>query len=181
MKKLGILAAAAVLTLSCTACGMGNVTTSGASGAAVSSAASAVASSQAASSTVSVDPTKYDDSLQGLMKYMTACGYVEGNATKTEAQLIGAKAGYRYSGKVDGKQTVTIELYEYATSGVSSTGQKVLDSVKSNGSFTLFDKTIPAVLSNSGKYMMIYKDTDTGSTHTAHQKQAEENFKNYKA
>lgn len=184
MKKAFVIAAAVVLSAACTACGAGNVTVSGTQSAAVSSAAPAVSSSQASSEASperKVDAAKYEDSLTGLVSYLGACGYVQGNGTKTEFQLIGAKSGYRYTGYVEKKETVTAEFYAYDPSNLNDTAKKVLDSVKQNGSFTLFGKVVPAVLSDSGKYLMIYQDTSSADANTTRKKEVTEAFKSYKA
>lgn len=183
MKKALIIAAAAALAVACTGCGVGDVAVSGTEPA-VSSAASAI-SSQASSSEAapasSVDPTKYDDSLKGLATYLGACGYIEGNGDAMRSELIGAKSGYRYSGSVDKKQTVTAEFYEYDPANLNDTAKKVLDEVKQKGSFTLFEKNIPAVVSDSGKYLMIYKDSASGEANETRKKAVLEKFKTYKA
>lgn len=183
MKKAFVIAATVVLSVACTACGVGNVSVSGTS-APVSSVAPAVSSQESSSEAApssNVDASKYDDSLKGLAAYLGACGYVEGNGDKMEYQMIGAKNGYRYSGSIGGKKTVTAEFYEYTPAKFDSTAKKILDEVKQKGSFTLFGKTVDATLSDSGKYLMIYKDSATADANEARKKEVIKNFKAYKA
>lgn len=177
MKKTFILVAAAVLAISCTACGAGSVTASGVE----STASSAAVSSSASSSSGTVaDAAKYSDSLKGLITYMGACGYIDGNGLQMEYQLIGAKNGYRYTKKIDKKQTVTAEFYEYDLKNLNETAKKILDSVQQNGYFTLFNKKITAYHSDNGKYLMVYKDSASGDASTARQKEAAAKFKAFK-
>ncbi len=183
MKKAMIIAAAAVLVLSCAACGPGDVPVSGTNSSASSaaSAASSAAPSQAASSAVSVNPAKYSDNLKGLLNYMGDSHYIEGSGVELEYELIGAKGGRRYTKTISKNSTETIELYEYDLKSPNATAKKILDEVKQSNSFTLFEKKIPACLSSNGKYLMVYKDSANGSTVSSRQKEIIEKFKAYKA
>ncbi|MCH4238656.1 MAG: hypothetical protein LKF71_00020 [Oscillospiraceae bacterium] len=185
MKRAFIIVAVAVLAaVSCAACGAGDVTASGlaaSSSAASSTVSSAVSEQSASSSTTTVDAAKYADNVTGLATYMGACGYVEGGGLQLEYQLIGAKNGYRYSTSVNHKATITVEFYEYDKANLNDTAKKTLDSVKQNGYFTLFNKNVNASLSDNGKYLMIYKDTDTSDAHNARTKEAIKKFKAFKA
>lgn len=168
MKKLFILSMAAVIALTMSACGV-NV-------GGTSSGSESTASSQASKP----NPDSYEDSLAGLQKYLTDNSMLSGDATEMQAEFIGAKKGVRYQMSFNGKNNLTIELYEYDTDNLSDTAKNVLDSVKQNGSFSIMNQQVPAELSDSGKYLMIYKDTATGEQNQAHQKDVSALFKAFK-
>lgn len=174
MKKIWFFALAAVLTVAVAGCGSDVVTDSQGN---VVSTTSSKASSSPASQVASAAPKKatdYPNTLDGLVAYMKAQGYIEkdytapatfgqtaaSNSNVMQAQLIGAKSGKRYTGKYDGKDNITIELYEYDPANLDSTGQKVIDQVKQKGTFTIFEKDVEAYLSSNSKYLMVYKDTE---------------------
>ncbi len=101
-----------------------------------------------------VSDKKYDDNLNGLRDFMKDSGYIkveDNNVTKMQADLIGAKKGNKY---VDGD--IRVELYEYDLKKADETRDKTIESVKKDGTFTLYGETIPAYLSDSGKYLMVY-------------------------
>ena len=117
-----------------------------------------------------VKASDYANNLEGLEKYLTALNYIpkESSATEMMSNVIGAKSGDRYQFIVD-KATVIVELYEYDTDALGEEGKRVLDEVKSNGEFYVFDKSVhldenvayKAELSDNGKYLLIYNDAST--------------------
>ena len=131
----------------------------------------------------------YKDDLNGLIGYFKALNYlpVQTEPTKMMSEVIGAKEGYRYIYTVNGSQTV-IELYEYDPSSQDANAQRVINEIKKNGSFHLFDKegvdkdvTYPAVLSDSGKFMMIYIDNSTDEANVARAETIKKALKVYPA
>ena len=110
------------------------------------------------------------DNLEGLEKYLVDLNYIpkEAKATDMLASVIGAKSGHRYSFIVD-KSTVVAELYEYDTDKLGEEGKRVIDEVKKNGEFYVFDKSVQldentaykAELSDNEKYLFIYTDNST--------------------
>lgn len=155
MKRIFILAAAAAVLMAATACGAGNV--GGGSSGAKSQASSARASS--------VSDRNVQDSLKGLEGYLAGNGVLSGSPSAMKAEVIGAKSGARYQFSYDGKNNVTVELYEFDPDALNDTAKQVLGSVKSKGRFSLMGQQIPATLSNSGKYLMIYRDTESAESH----------------
>jgi hypothetical protein len=168
MKKLFILSMAAAIALTMTACGMNVGGTSSGSGSS--------ASSQAAKP----NSANYEDSLAGLEKYLADNSAISGSPTEMQAEFIGAKKGAKYQMSVNGNNNLTIELYEYDTASLNNTAKTVQDDVKKNGSFTIMNQKVPAELSISGKYLMVYKDTATGDQNKAHQKDVTTLFKEFK-
>lgn len=175
MKKWIAMMAAGVMAFSLAGCGAGDV--GGSEYMASKDASSQQASSSAEAS--SKPEVVYDDSMQGLQKYLADRGIVSGDAVKMEASLIGAKEGVRYMYGYEGKENVSVELYEYDSANLDETAQKVLSSVKESGKFTIMEREVPGVLSADEKYMMIYIDTQDGEAHTKRTEEAKTIFLNF--
>lgn len=172
MKKILILALAVVMAGTMAACGMGDV------GGASSAAASQAASSQAAVS--KPDAGSFDDNLSGLEKYLTANSVLSGDPTEMKADFIGAASGAKYQFGYNGNNNVTVELYEFNPGSLNDTAKAVQDEVKSKGTFTIMSQHVPAVLSDSGKYLMIYRDTSTGDQNKARSEEVAKLVKEFK-
>ena len=70
--------------------------------------------------------------------------------------LVGAAHGRRYTEQT--KKKATIEIYDY-TDVKSATADEILAGVKDKGTFTVLGlPEVKAILSNNGKYMMVYND-----------------------
>ncbi|MCH5303825.1 MAG: hypothetical protein J1E41_03085 [Ruminococcus sp.] len=109
----------------------------------------------------------YKDTLAGLRDFMKDSGYItiaekNANVTKMKAELIGAEKGYRYT-----TGNIKVELYAYKLNGKNPTRDEFIESVKKNGSFTLYNKEIKAYLSDSGKYLMVYSNPDIAADDTS--------------
>jgi hypothetical protein len=169
MKKNLLISAALIMCLMFTSCGAGNVGVS--------------SSPKKASSSVSseVSDKSFGDSLDGLKAYMKKAAGFSGTPTNMRADFIGAEKGIKYIFSHNGKNNVTVELYSFDTSNLSDSAEKVIDSVKSDGYFTIMDKNINAVMSDSGKYMMIYTNSSTDDDNKAYDKNVLKLFKGFKA
>ena len=101
----------------------------------------------------------YDDSIEGIYNYMLDLGLInKSDPTAMAADLIGAEEGNKYSYRLNGTQ-VTVELYSYDTENLNDTAKEILDSLKATGSFEILDLgEVKAVLSDSGKYLLVYSD-----------------------
>lgn len=172
MKKILILALAVVMAGTMAACGMGDV------GGASSNTASQAASSQAAVS--KPDVASFDDNLVGMEKYLAANSVISGDPTEMKADFIGAVKGAKYQFGYNGNNNVTVELYEFDLNKMNDTAKTVQSDVKSKGSFTIMSQQVPAVLSDSGKYLMIYKDTATGDQNKARSDEVNKLVKEFK-
>ncbi len=172
MKKIWMIAAAAALLMTVTACGAGDV------GGVSSKSAS---STSAVSSAPAMRQSSVSDSLKGLQTYLTGNGVLSGDATEMRADVIGAKDGVRYQFSYNGKNNVTAEFYEYKVGSLNSTAQEVLNSVKKNGKFTLMGQQMNASLSDSGKYLMIYKDSVSKQENQAYADKVLKLFKSFKS
>ena len=194
IKRVLALAGALVLVLSLTACTgtteqlptlnlgtqstEGSAVESGTTSGVESGTESSGESSQAEAEPVSDEG--FEDTCDGLCQYLEANLAVTGDPTEMAYETIGAKEGFRYRFNFNGS-TVQVEVYEYDLTNLDEQGQTCLDSVKSNGSFTLLDKEIPATLSNSGKYMMIYTDSSTKEENVSQKERVLELFQGFKA
>jgi len=170
MKKIWILAAAAALLMTVTACGAGDV-------GGVSSGAS---SEESASSTQTVLQSSVEDNLEGLQTYLTGNELISGEPKEMRADVIGAESGVQYQFSYNGKNNITVELYEYDLDNLNDTAKNIIESVQSNGQFTLMDKQIPATLSDSGKYLMIYTDTVSDDENKAYAEKVKGKFQEFK-
>ncbi len=176
MKKIFILALTIVMAGTMAACGAGDVGRTSSASTSSQAASSSAVSSQAPSA----DASSYDDSLDGLEKYLTVSGLISGNPSDMQASFIGAEKGARYQFGLNGKDNVSVELYEFNTNSLNSDAQKVLNDVKANGSFTIMNKKVDAIISDSGKYIMIYKDTVTNDENKQRQEKTIKLFKEFK-
>lgn len=88
-------------------------------------------------------------------------GHVSDEFVLTNAEIIGAVTGCRFSENVNGS-AINIEIYQFDEKNLNDTAKKIVDSVKKDGNFGIFDKTVyNASMSESGKYMIIYTDSKT--------------------
>jgi ABC-type phosphate/phosphonate transport system substrate-binding protein len=172
MKKLWIITLAAALAMLVSACGVGDV--GGASSQPASSQVSSSASSQLGQDGV-------EDSLKGLEQYMTANASFSGTPTSMRADVIGAKQGDRYQFGYNGKNNVTVELYEFDSSNLNETAKKTINDAKSSGKITILDQQVNAVLSDSGKYLMIFQNSATDDQNKAYTDQVKKLFTGFKA
>ena len=149
MKKIiAALLAAVVITISASGCmgGMG--------------AKPAVATGDEAKSQNAAD---YPDTYEGLCNYLASFGYInplKDNADVTyvvmDYALVGATHGRRYTEQT--KKKATIEIYDYSEAR-SATADEILAGIKDKGTFTVLGlPEVKAILSNNGKYMMVYND-----------------------
>ncbi len=84
-----------------------------------------------------------------------------------KADFIGAANGAKFQFGYNGNNNVTVELYEFNPDNLNETAKAVQDEVKNKGTFTIMSQQVPAVLSDSGKFLMIYKDSTTSDENKA--------------
>ena len=169
MKKKWLAAAAAVLCAATMAsCGQGVVD--------LTSSGQGSASSAPVSSALSEE--EVEDTLEGLEQYMASLGYISGTPSTMRGDMIGAKEeGHRYA-----TAAATVEFYEYDLSNLNDTAKAVRESVEADGTFDMIGQTVQgAVLSDSGKYLMIYSANGTGEEATATKEAAIAAFRAFKA
>ncbi len=108
----------------------------------------------------------YEDSLEGLCAYFADMGYVYAMPETTgdemkdpvvmRAEMIGADKGYKFT-YTYGDEIVVLELYSY-----TDTDSDFYKQAKNEGKITVTEEleegTVDVVLSENGKYLMIYND-----------------------
>jgi hypothetical protein len=172
MKKIIVLALAIVMAGTMAACGMGDV------GGPTSSAASQSVSSAPAAP--KIDQKDMEDNLAGLQKYLAANSAVSGEPTAMKSDFIGAKSGVKYQFGFNGNNNVTMELYEFDTANLNEQAKTAISDVKAKGTFTIMSQSVAAVVSDNGKYLMIYKDTASSDENKAHHADVTKLFKEFK-
>ena len=111
------------------------------------------------------DEAKVLTAIEALESYMVKKGYLTEDAVKysTDEELpktegVKETHGYEFIGADFGAKyqngNVVMELYYFSAPDKNDT----VKSVKDGGTFTLYDKVIPAYLACDGQYMMIYTD-----------------------
>ena len=168
MKRLLVLGLSILLVLSLAACG---ATTEQLPTLALpeSSASSGEESSAAQEEPAAVSDADYEDNLDGLCQYMETCYAVTGEPVEMAYDIIGAVAGVRYRFQYNGV-TLQVEFYEFD-----------LDNLGEPGEFTMLDDQVPSLLSDNGKYMMIYTDADDSEENTAQRERVAALFQGFKA
>lgn len=152
-KKILVLAGAAVIALTLSACG-GQI--------------EQLETLEPVSSGIDLAPAEaasFEDNLDGLCKYMETNKAVAGEKDYMSYKEIGAVDGCRYRFKYDGG-TVQAEFYEFDLDNLDEKGVACIDSVKEKGSFTVLGNEAPAVL--NGKYLMVYTDSDNDEVNASH-------------
>mgnify|MGYP004464880171 CR=1 FL=1 len=152
MKKKIFAAAAIAAVVAAALSGCGGTTVADPSAASSSTAASAVESMPLSE--------VQEDNLNGLLTYLTGNGVIKSDTSEMKAEMIGAVAGKRVA-VIYGDQTANVELYEFDTSNLNDRANEVLKNAKENKKFSSIDGEMPAMISNSGKYLLIYKDIYT--------------------
>jgi hypothetical protein len=124
------------------------------------------------------DMAEYSNDYDGLVQYMKDCELIAGEGTDMSADFIGADKGQKFTYKYS-ETTITCELYEFNTDNISEKAQETIGSVKENGTFTALDKDVDAVLSDSGKFLMIYVNKSGDDVQKAFTERTNEKFKTF--
>ncbi len=118
-----------------------------------------------------VNKADFSDDFDGLCKYFIEKKYINDvKDNEMDYKLIGADNGKYYASSFNGS-TVLIELYDFSNAD-NETAKRIINEVKQNGSFMLYtdeqlksvedvgteNQEISAVLSDNGKFLMIYTD-----------------------
>lgn len=180
IKKIAAALLAALLILSFTACGSG-ATTSVPSLVLPGEGSSAESSSLSESSEVSMtEAADVEDNLDGLSKYLKGNYAVTGEKVTMSFDVIGAVNGYKYAFTYNTKN-VLVEIYEFDLDNPNEEGKACLGSVKEKGTFTVLEKEVSAVISDNGKYIMIYTDNEADEKNVTQKERVLDLFKGFKA
>jgi len=168
-KKIIAIAMVSIIALSLTACTGGTTGNLPALDAPVESGAEPVVKT--------MSEADCEDTLEGLCKYLEGNGIITGEQNEMEYEVIGAKAGVKYFFTYN-KKNIQVELYEFDP---ADTANEHVNSVKENGFFQVLDAEVPAVMSESGKYMMIYADNEKDDANVNQKNKAIKTFIEFKA
>ncbi len=108
-----------------------------------------------------VDINKYDKDFDGMQEYLIELKLFNGkkdNKSETQADIIGAKQGVRY--RIDA--TNIVEFYEFDITATPDEAENVLSAFKNGDTYNVLGiEDVKGVVSNSGKYVMLYPATST--------------------
>lgn len=124
--------------------------------------------------------TEAPDNLEGLCKFLEGNHAVAGDKTQMSYEVIGAVDGYKYRFKYNAK-TVQVEVYEYDLKNLNDTAKTALNEMKESGSFTVLDRQVGAVISENGKYVMVYSDESNEEKNNAQKERVLELFQGFKS
>lgn len=177
-KIISVIAAtsiAAVMLAGCTS------DTTAASSAA--SDASATSSGETMTGDGTKSPDSYSKDFDGFVQYMTDNGFISGEGVDLTAAAIGAETGKRFTVS-SAVSKHTVELYEYKDQ-TSSMAEKTISNARADGSFHLFDSTETmtkntlAVVSEDGRFLMLYTDASESDGVSEQKEKAAEAVKNF--
>lgn len=164
IRKLAALLLAVLLCLSLAACAVQQTTTA--------TLETSSTTEDGEPETADKNPADYEADIQGMCAYFEDSKLTAGEKVQMSYDVIGAVNGYKYTYTYNGSN-VQVELYEFPTEDIPETAQAVIDAVRDTGSFEILDSTVPATLSEDGRFMIIYTDAKAGSedankTHKEH-------------
>ncbi len=122
--------------------------------------ASCVTPTQSENDVVAVKDIDEKYSIKALCEELLENEYIDSNGVDMAESTIGAEVGYRYNSTVEGA-TFNVEIYEYDTENLNEAAQKIINEIEEKGSFLMLEyKEVPAVMSESGEFMIIYNDPE---------------------
>ena len=120
----------------------------------------------------------YDNDLDGLCAYLKDSYIVAGDPVEMSYAVIDAEGGYKYSFKYRSSE-LHIELYSFDLEELTQRAETNLKSVRDTGKFTVLETEVSAVISDSGKYIMIYSDSSGSDENKAQEDRAVELFQGF--
>ena len=126
---------------------------------------------------VKISEFKGDTGVQKICKELLEKEYISAESAdscvKTNAELIGAKEGYRIDKVEINGSSFSMEIYQYEATS-SAEAKAIIDSVNENGTFDLFGKTVSyCYMSDNNQYLLIYPDEKSTSGNEADSANAE--------
>lgn len=151
MKRLVAILLSILVVVSLSACTMGT------DGTKLNGGTDATEATQAPQA----DIDKYAKDFDGMQEYLKELDLIsdkKGDKTIMQAELIGAKQGVRY--KID--TTNFVEFYEFDITATPDEAENVLNAFNNGESYKVLGiEDVNGVVSNSGKYVMLYPATST--------------------
>lgn len=110
---------------------------------------------------VTISKLKDSKNLEGMAVKLQKDECISDSAVKTDAEVIGAKVGYRFT---DAKNAdVSIEIYEFDKQNLSEKANETVNSIEKDGKFNVLGREINAKMSTNGKYAIVYTDAKLDS------------------
>ncbi len=159
MKKIKLLTLVLTIPLIFSGCGEGDVGSP---------------KGNSSESQINLDQSKYEDNLEGLQNYLQDMDLISGQSTDMLSEIINAKKGVKYTFKYN-KSNVTVELYEF-----ESPNEDAANQINSKGTLSIFDKEVPAVISNNKRFLIIYSDKSTNHQNVEKAEKIKEAVKKFK-
>lgn len=108
-----------------------------------------------------VDIAKYDKDFDGMQEYLKEMKLIsskDNSKTEMQADVIGAKKGVRYT--ID--STNFVEFYEYDTEKLTDEASEIIYTISKGETYNVLSLTnVKGAVSQSGKYMMLYRADST--------------------
>ncbi len=109
--------------------------------------------------------SSYTNDFDGIVNYLKDSEVLAGDAQEMAADFIGAVNGGKFTFSYEGA-SVTCEIYEFDLDNLSAKAEETIASVKENGTFRSLNEDVSATLSDSGKFLMIYKSSASSKNET---------------
>lgn len=130
-----------------------------------SSSSSSSAKLEVSSEEQNPEMSSYTNDFDGIVSYLKDSEVLAGDVSEMAADFIGAVDGGKFSFSYEGT-AITCEIYEYDLDNLSEKAEETIASVKENGTFRSLNEDVEATLSNSGKFLMIYKNSASSKDDT---------------
>ena len=101
-----------------------------------------------------------ENNLDGLLAYLQGNGLLREDTKEMKAEIIGAVAGKMVQCAY-GDETSLAEIYEFDTQNLGEMAQTVIADARDHGKYRSIDGEMTAVMSDNGRFLMIYKDVHT--------------------
>ncbi|WP_099205118.1 hypothetical protein [Scatolibacter rhodanostii] len=180
MKKIAVLITSLILVFTLTGCMPTNRNSANATASVdlVLPTKAGEASGQEEIDLPKISDTDFKDDMAGLCEYLEKTYSVADEKAQMSYDVIEAKDGYRYLFRYN-KSTVQIEVYEFDLENLTEEAKTNLENVKANGKLKVIEKEVDAVLSNSGKYVMIYQDQSKEEANAVQKERVIDLFKTF--
>ena len=123
-------------------------------------------------------PEKYADDLSGLCSFMEDGGAVIAGGdypVEPAYDVIGALAGKRYRFTYN-KSTSQMEFFEFDPQNLTEEAKALFDEAREKGTVTILRNTVPAVVSDGNRFLMIYIETKNDDANKTHAEMAKTYF-----
>ncbi len=166
MKKIVLACLSLVLVFALTGCMPSNTTNATAKVDLVLPTKAGAESGQEELDIPQVTDADYEDTIEGLCQYLEAGYAVADEKVQMSYDVIDAVDGYRYLFRYN-KTGVQVEVYAYDLQNLTDAAKQNLAKLKETGKLQIVEREVDAVLSDNGKYVMLYQDGNQAEANTA--------------